>query len=39
MHSACETAGMRDIDYMIRAMRAFYETHIDIRSDGQIYLD
>lgn len=39
MHSACETAGTRDIDYMIRAMRAFYETHIDIRADGQVYLD
>ena len=38
MHSACETAGTQDIEFMIRAMRAFYETHIDIRSDGQIYL-
>ena len=34
MHSCYETAGVRDIDYMIRGMRAFYETEIDSARDG-----
>jgi len=25
MHSACETAGTRDLDYLIRAMKAYWE--------------
>lgn len=33
MHSCYETAGVRDIDYMIDGMKAFYET--DIHSDGE----
>ena len=39
MHSACESAGARDVDHMIRAMRAFHETQIDVRGDGVISFD
>lgn len=35
MHSACETAGVKDVDYMIRALKAFYETEIGI-TDGSV---
>ena len=38
MHSSCETAGTDDVDYMVRAMRAFYETAIDIQVDGTVRL-
>ena len=31
MHSACETAGVRDVDYMVKALRAFYEAEISIK--------
>jgi len=24
MHSVCETAGVKDLDYLIRALRAFW---------------
>ncbi len=34
MHSSFETAGVRDVDYMIRGMRAFYETEIENQQDG-----
>ena len=34
MHSCYETAGVKDVDYMIRGMRAFYETEIECQSDG-----
>ena len=36
MHSACESAGARDVDHMVNALRAFHETEIDIREDGEI---
>ncbi|MBR6767692.1 MAG: M18 family aminopeptidase, partial [Clostridia bacterium] len=35
MHSAYETAGVKDVDYMIEAMRAFFETEIEVRTDGE----
>ena len=38
MHSACETAGARDLEPMIRAMRRFYETEIMVCRDGLIEL-
>ena len=38
MHSSYETAGTKDVDYMIRAMRAFYETEIDCLRDGDYQL-
>ena len=34
MHSSDETAGTRDVDYMIRALTAFYETEIVTLCDG-----
>ena len=34
MHSCYETAGVKDIDYMIDGMRAFYEAEIRCREDG-----
>lgn len=36
MHSANESAGVRDLDYMIDALRAFHETEVDVVSDGVI---
>ena len=39
MHSACECAGARDVDHLIRAMRAFYESQISVRADGEIALE
>ncbi len=38
MHSCYETAGTLDVDYMIRGMRAFYETDIAARGDGEYTL-
>lgn len=34
MHSAYETAGVKDLDYMIDALRRFYTTSIVVESDG-----
>lgn len=34
MHSPCETAGVRDTEYLIEALTAFYRTHISVTSDG-----
>ncbi len=39
MHSACECAGTEDVGHMIRAMRAFHESEIDVRSDGHIAIN
>ena len=39
MHSCYETAGVRDVNYMIRGMKAFYETEIESAQDGQYKLD
>lgn len=33
MHSAYETAGVQDVEDMIKVMRSFYETEIDLRGD------
>lgn len=38
MHSAYETAGTADTEYLIRAMRAFFETEFYAESDGSIRL-
>ena len=35
MHSSYETAGARDVDYLIDGMRAFYETEIRCLGDGR----
>ena len=34
MHSSYETAGVKDVDYMVNGMRAFYETDITCVADG-----
>ena len=36
MHAANESAGVHDLDYMLRAMRAFYETDVNVTGDGVI---
>ena len=36
MHSSYETAGVKDVAYMIDGLKAFYETDIRYVSDGQI---
>ena len=38
MHSAFETAGTRDTEYLARALEAFYETSLDFGADGSIAL-
>lgn len=35
MHSACESAGALDVEYMLRALKAFYEAEIDICADSE----
>lgn len=34
MHSSYETAGVKDVDFMIAALTKFYETDIIVESDG-----
>lgn len=34
MHSSFETAGCADVDYLVRAMKAFYQSGIQAVSDG-----
>jgi len=34
MHSSYETAGVKDVDYMIQALKKFYQTKITVDSDG-----
>lgn len=38
MHSSYETAGVRDVEYMIKGMQAFYETEIRCLCDGDYEL-
>ena len=39
MHSTYETAGAKDIDYMIKAIEAFYNTSIEQVQDGQYIIN
>ena len=39
MHSAVETGGVKDTDYMIRAAKAFYESALTVSDDGAIVLE
>ena len=34
MHSSYETAGTKDVEFAVCALKAFFETNIDIRDDG-----
>jgi len=38
MHSAYETAGVKDVDYMVDALRKFYQTQIIVEADGEYTL-
>ncbi len=38
MHSACETAGVKDVQYMVDALSSFYATDIRITADGAFEL-
>ena len=38
MHSAYETAGIKDTYYMIQVMEAFYNSHIQVHEDGHIQI-
>ena len=35
MHSCYETAGSKDVEYMIRALRSLYESDLRVLSDGE----
>ncbi|MBE5808187.1 MAG: M18 family aminopeptidase [Clostridiales bacterium] len=39
MHSANESAGVKDVDHMVRAMKAFYEAEIAVEEDGVIRVE
>lgn len=39
MHSCYETAGVKDLAYMIRGMKAFYETDVTVCADGSYTLN
>lgn len=39
MHSAVETGGVKDTDYMIRAAKAFYESALTVTDEGSIVLE
>lgn len=38
MHSPCETAGVRDTEYLIDAMRTFYSSSLSIKGPGSFEL-
>ena len=39
MHSAYETVGVKDTEYMIKAVKTFYGSHITTASDGNYMLE
>lgn len=39
MHSAVETGGVKDTDYMVRAAKAFYESALRVTDEGMIVLE
>ena len=38
MHSCYETAGVKDVQYLVDAMAAYYGTNLEILGDGSFYL-
>ncbi|MBQ8415361.1 MAG: hypothetical protein IJX13_00445, partial [Clostridia bacterium] len=38
MHSAYETAHVKDVSYMARAIEAFYRTSVNVQADGLLTL-
>ena len=39
MHSAYETAGAKDTEYMVSALKLFYEHSISMKSDGEYFFE
>ena len=39
MHSSYETAGARDVEYMVRGLTAFYRTELRAAADGKYVID
>ena len=39
MHSAYETAGVKDTEYMVKAVETFYASHIQADSDGNYQIN
>ena len=39
MHSAVETGGVKDTDYMVRTAKTFYESALNVTGDGAIVLE
>lgn len=39
MHSAYETSGVKDTDYLIRAAEQFYNSHINMQGDGEFLIE
>ena len=39
MHSCCETAGVKDIEYMTNGMTAFYNSRIAPGRDGEFFME
>ena len=39
MHSSYETAGARDVEYMVRGLTAFYRTELRANGDGSYTMD
>ncbi|MBR0342081.1 MAG: hypothetical protein IJH64_07530 [Oscillospiraceae bacterium] len=35
MHSPVETAGSKDVEYMIDGIKAFYDAHLDVDEEGR----
>ena len=38
MHSCYESAGMKDVQYMIDGVTAYYNTHVSLTKDGSYQL-
>ena len=36
MHSSYETAGVKDAEYMVRGLKAFYEAELRTAEDGKV---
>ena len=34
MHSPVETAGSKDVEYMIKVLNAFYKSHLSVDEEG-----
>lgn len=39
MHSCYETAGVKDVDWLVKAMTAYYGTALEISEDGSIFVE